>query len=72
MRNRIAGYSPATETRRPPSGAAPRAQGPPTAGHEHFSRTMQSLGTKIAEHPGVSLGVALTIGVFLGWLIKRR
>ena len=28
-------------------------------------------GKLIAEHPGVSLGAALTCGVVLGWLIKR-
>ena len=26
----------------------------------------------IAAYPGVALGVALTCGVMLGWLIKRR
>jgi ElaB/YqjD/DUF883 family membrane-anchored ribosome-binding protein len=26
----------------------------------------------IAENPAISLGLALTFGVVLGWLIKRR
>jgi ElaB/YqjD/DUF883 family membrane-anchored ribosome-binding protein len=30
------------------------------------------LGKVIAEKPGTSLGVALGIGVFIGWMIKRR
>lgn len=30
------------------------------------------LRTTIVENPGASLGVALGMGVLLGWLIKRR
>jgi len=26
----------------------------------------------IAEHPGLALGAALTVGVLVGWLIKRK
>jgi hypothetical protein len=26
----------------------------------------------IAAHPAVALGAALTLGVFVGWLIKRK
>jgi ElaB/YqjD/DUF883 family membrane-anchored ribosome-binding protein len=26
----------------------------------------------VTENPGVSLGIAITFGVVLGWLIKRR
>ncbi|MBW3598051.1 MAG: hypothetical protein KY475_12330 [Planctomycetes bacterium] len=26
----------------------------------------------IAKNPGVALGAAVTVGVFLGWLIKRK
>jgi hypothetical protein len=27
---------------------------------------------RIAAHPAVALGAALTLGVFVGWLIKRK
>lgn len=26
----------------------------------------------IAEHPQVALGAALTVGVMIGWLVKRK
>lgn len=26
----------------------------------------------IADYPGVALGAAVTVGVFIGWLVKRK
>lgn len=37
-----------------------------------LSRTAGSLGQFIVQNPAVSLGLALSLGVVLGWLIKRR
>lgn len=37
-----------------------------------FARWRDSAERYIATRPGISLGVALTIGVMVGWLIKRR
>ena len=32
---------------------------------------MDKVGKCIADHPGISLGAAVTCGVIIGWLIKR-
>jgi ElaB/YqjD/DUF883 family membrane-anchored ribosome-binding protein len=42
-----------------------------TAPSQHESRS-PACERLIAEHPAASLTVAFSIGVFLGWLIKRR
>lgn len=39
---------------------------------DQFSRLNRRLEAFIAENPAISLGMALTFGVVLGWLIKRR
>ena len=33
---------------------------------------LKRIETQVVEHPAASLGVALSLGVLLGWLIKRR
>lgn len=33
---------------------------------------LKYLETKVVQNPAASLGAALAVGVFLGWLIKRR
>ena len=55
--------SPPVQTRLP----APAEASVPAAGG--WARQCEQW---IAEYPGVVLGVALTCGVVLGWLIKRR
>lgn len=42
------------------------------AAQEQIKRWMTQLGEVISDNPGASLGVALGMGVVLGWLIKRR
>lgn len=37
-----------------------------------LSRWADELTETAGRHPGLTLGVGLTIGVLLGWLIKRR
>ena len=32
---------------------------------------VDKVGKCIADHPGISLGAAVTCGVIIGWLIKR-
>jgi ElaB/YqjD/DUF883 family membrane-anchored ribosome-binding protein len=39
---------------------------------DQFSQLNRRLEAFIAENPAISLGIALTFGVVLGWLIKRR
>lgn len=48
-----------------------RAQVPQKARRQLNDWSARVRGT-IIGHPGLSLGIALGIGVFLGWLIKRR
>lgn len=56
------------------------APAPPTGEDETFGEKLQSFalrakdaaGANIARHPVIVVGGALTIGVLLGWLIKRR
>ncbi len=33
---------------------------------------IQGAGKLIAKHPAASLAVGLSVGVLLGWLVKRR
>ncbi len=33
---------------------------------------LKYMETKVVQNPAASLGAALAVGVFLGWLIKRR
>jgi ElaB/YqjD/DUF883 family membrane-anchored ribosome-binding protein len=42
------------------------------AARSQFDYWRARLRTMIMDNPGMSLGVALGIGVFVGWLIKRR
>jgi ElaB/YqjD/DUF883 family membrane-anchored ribosome-binding protein len=39
---------------------------------ERLAEGSEAVKTYIAEHPERALGIALGLGVFLGWLIKRR
>lgn len=39
---------------------------------DQFRRANLRIEAFIAENPAISLGLALTFGVVLGWLIKRR
>ncbi len=42
------------------------------AAQEQFRHWATQLRGVIVENPAASIGAALGIGVFLGWLIKRR
>lgn len=48
--------------------AESRSYGRPSEGSQSDSATMDF----IIGHPGVCLGAAITLGVFAGWLIKRK
>ncbi len=43
-------------------------------GNEPFdAQRLRAIAEKwIADNPGVALGAALTVGVLVGWLIKRK
>ena len=44
----------------------------PEGARNQFNYWSGRLRSTIIQRPGLSLGVALGMGVFLGWLIKRR
>jgi len=39
---------------------------------ERLAEGSETVRNYIVEHPERALGIALGLGVFLGWLIKRR
>jgi len=45
---------------------------PSDAARRQLTRWVRRAEAFIAENPAGSLGVALTLGVILGWIIKRR
>jgi len=49
----------------------PRATAWPI-GARSRSELLEDIGDFLGEHPGATLAVATSLGVFLGWLIKRR
>lgn len=42
------------------------------SGGEAARRWTRSLENSIGNHPVASLAVAVSLGVFVGWLVKRR
>ena len=42
------------------------------AAREQIKHWIDALRRWVVENPGVSLGIAVGIGVYLGWWIKRR
>jgi hypothetical protein len=65
--NRIIGYGSSEPRATPPFGEEPS-----TSARQRMARLTRSLNSSLAEHPAVGLGAAFTVGVFLGWVIKRR
>jgi ElaB/YqjD/DUF883 family membrane-anchored ribosome-binding protein len=65
-----------TEGRNPSSNTAPRFRVSPDAEAAAEMNTQHqlvtSVGNWIGEHPVLSVGVALSLGVALGCLVKRR
>jgi ElaB/YqjD/DUF883 family membrane-anchored ribosome-binding protein len=39
---------------------------------KQFADRMRQAETYVREHPVTGLGAALCIGIFLGWVIKRK
>ncbi len=37
-----------------------------------FANRMRQIESYVKEHPAAGIGGALCIGIFLGWVIKRR
>jgi|GEM_PF-1364902 hypothetical protein len=45
---------------------------PPQAQHSYFASLWDNVQNAVANNPKVTIGIGLTVGVILGWLIKRR
>jgi ElaB/YqjD/DUF883 family membrane-anchored ribosome-binding protein len=39
---------------------------------KQFANRMRHAGTYVREHPVTALGAAFCVGIFLGWVIKRK
>lgn len=39
---------------------------------DHAKSWFQTAGRWIAKNPALALGVSVAIGVYLGWMVKRR
>ena len=70
MKNRIPHYPLApTRTVQPPETTFQELR--PLA-RKQFSDRMHQAGTYVSKHPVSGLGAAFCIGIFLGWVIKRK
>lgn len=37
-----------------------------------FHRALGAITDQIGHHPGIAIGIAVTAGILLGWMVKRR
>lgn len=70
MINRVPGYLPTPIRNGPPS--QPMLQELRDAAQKQFADRMRQIEKYIQEHPVTGIGTALSIGILLGWVIKRR
>ena len=70
MKNRIPDYLPAPRRKGQPS--QPAFQELRNLAQEQIGYQMRQVATYVQEHPVTGIGAAFCIGVFLGWVIKRR
>lgn len=45
---------------------------PPQSQQSYFSSLRHTIQDAVANNPKLTIGIGLTVGVVLGWLIKRR
>ena len=70
MKNRIPNYLPAPKNKSLPSrSAAPELL---ELVQKQITDRMRVVETYVQAHPVTAIGAAFCIGVFLGWVIKRR
>lgn len=67
MENRLRAYTTAEPTRTEP--VAPPTEAPR---RRQLQQSLRTLENYIANYPKASMATALLVGVFFGWLIKRR
>jgi len=51
---------------------APIYPEPPQSQQGYFSSLGNTITSAVANNPKLTIGIGLTVGVVLGWLIKRR
>lgn len=71
MKNRIPDYlsAPSQEIRPPPPPALHELR---NLAQRQLADRIRQVKTYFQEHPGTGIGAAFCIGIFLGWVIKRR
>ncbi len=70
MKNRIPDYLPnSPRTDQPPERAFQELR---DLARKQFADRMRQAETCVREHPMSGLGAAFCIGIFLGWVIKRK
>jgi ElaB/YqjD/DUF883 family membrane-anchored ribosome-binding protein len=70
MNSRIANYLSAPRRKAQP--AQPAFQELRNLAQEQIAYRMRQVETYVHEHPVTGIGAAFCIGIFLGWIIKRR
>ncbi len=70
MKNRIPAHLLASKPQGPRTPAAPARM--LQAAKKQFNKRRRGIEMYVLEHPTVGIGVALCIGVLIGWFSKRR
>ena len=70
MKNRIPEYLPASRRKGQPS--QPAFQELRNLAQKQFAYRMHRIETYVQEHPVTGINAAFCLGIFLGWIIKRR
>lgn len=70
MKNRIPDYLTAASRESEPS--PPALQDLRNSAQKRIAAGIGQVKTYVQEHPGTGIGTAFCIGIFLGWIIKRR
>lgn len=70
MKNRFPGYL--SDSRRTDRPSEPAFQDLRDLAREQFADRMRQAKAYVRQHPASGLGAAFCIGIFLGWIIKRK
>jgi ElaB/YqjD/DUF883 family membrane-anchored ribosome-binding protein len=70
MKNRIPDYLPALRRKGQPS--SPAFQEWRNLTQKQIADRVRQFEKYVQEHPVTGIGAAFCIGIFLGWIIKRR
>jgi ElaB/YqjD/DUF883 family membrane-anchored ribosome-binding protein len=70
MKNRVADYLPVANPNEQPS--QPAFQELRSLAQRQITERMQQVATYVRQNPVTGIGAGICIGIFLGWVIKRR